>query len=166
VPDLHGDVYRRGAGGSGAATAARSAASTKTSKRCRAAASDDRFDRRRDDDDRDEPRLSRRAGVRGPGFRADALPHRGGLILTLGILSIALCIHCCWLAPLWGLGFGVPAWIMGQSDLNKIRAGIIDPEGEGNTRAGWICGIVGTCLGVLSLVGGVFFVLLMIATNH
>ena len=36
---------------------------------------------------------------------------RGGLILTLGILSIVL------------LGFflGIPAWVMGNRDLKKIR---------------------------------------------
>jgi hypothetical protein len=36
---------------------------------------------------------------------------------------------------------------MGQKDLKKIRAGEMDPEGEGNTNAGRILGIVATCMG-------------------
>ena len=127
---------------------------------------DDRYDRRRDDDERDEPPY-RRGGPdidRGPEFRADALPHRAGLVLTLGIVSVALSLNCCWLAPLWGLGFGIPAWVMGQSDLRKIRSGAMDPDGESNTKAGWVCGIIGTCMGGLSLVAGVGFILLMVLT--
>jgi hypothetical protein len=26
-----------------------------------------------------------------------------------------------------------------------MRDGTMDPEGEGSTRAGWVCGIIGTC---------------------
>ena len=66
-------------------------------------------------------------------------PHRGTLVLILGILSIVL--QC---FPL-----GLVAWILGSGDLKKIRARQMDPEGEGLTKAGWICGIIGTCLGGL-----------------
>jgi hypothetical protein len=84
-------------------------------------------------------------------------PHRGGAVLALGILSIVIC------TPL-----GVFAWVMGNSDLDAMRRGEMDREGEGLTQAGKICGIVGTvlmalqCLGVLTyfsilaaVVGGV-----------
>ena len=65
--------------------------------------------------------------------RVDLKPHRGSLILILGILSIVVC------------GFlGPVAWIMGSSDLKEIRAGRMDAEGEGTTNAGRICGIIGT----------------------
>ena len=59
-------------------------------------------------------------------------PHRGTLILVLGILSLVLC----------GFFTGIPAWIMGKSDLAKIQAGHMDPEGVGPTKAGMICGMI------------------------
>lgn len=60
-------------------------------------------------------------------------PHRGGTILTLGILSLIIC------APL-----GVFAWSMGGSDLSKMRMDRMDRSGEGSTRAGYVCGIIGS----------------------
>jgi hypothetical protein len=68
--------------------------------------------------------------------RAQLAPHRGAVILVLGILSIVLgCV---------GLILGPIAWIMGSGDLNEMRLGRMDPEGEGLTNAGRICGIIGT----------------------
>jgi hypothetical protein len=69
--------------------------------------------------------------------RRDYLPHRGTAVLTLGILSLVIC---------WPI-LGPIAWIMGNSDLKEIRSGRMDPEGEGYTNAGRICGIVATCVG-------------------
>jgi hypothetical protein len=37
---------------------------------------------------------------------------------------------------------------MGSSDLKEMDAGIMDPEGRGNTKGGMICGIVGCILTV------------------
>jgi len=62
-------------------------------------------------------------------------PHRGGTILTLGILSLVLCQLC-----------GPFAWAMGAKDLKLINHGQMDPSGRGTTQAGMVCGIVGTCL--------------------
>jgi hypothetical protein len=59
-------------------------------------------------------------------------PHRGTLILVLGILSLVLC----------SFFTGIPAWIMGKGDLAKIKDGMMDPEGEGPTKAGMICCII------------------------
>jgi hypothetical protein len=73
------------------------------------------------DDDRDRPRRRRR----------DLAPHRGSLILTLGILSLVLCNI-----------LGPFAWVMGNQDLAEIRAGRMDPEGEGMTQGGRICGMI------------------------
>jgi len=83
-----------------------------------------------EDDFDDDPRPRRRRRPRG-----NYQPHRGSTILVLGILSIVLC------TPL-----GPFAWIMGSGDLQKIRAGTMDPEGEGLTKAGYICGIIGSVL--------------------
>lgn len=62
-------------------------------------------------------------------------PHRGAVILVLGIVSLVVC------AP---LGF-VP-WIMANGDLREMRSGYLDPEGEGLTNAGRILGIVACAL--------------------
>ncbi len=73
--------------------------------------------------------------------QADAIhyaPHRGAMILTFGILSIACC------PP-----FGIAAWIMGNTDLAQIEAGMMDPSGKGTTNAGRICGIIGTILAII-----------------
>jgi hypothetical protein len=71
-------------------------------------------------------------------------PHRGVVILVLGILSIVLICGI-------GLILGPIAWIMGSNDLREIHEGRMDPAGEGLTMAGRICGIVGTCLHGLGL---------------
>jgi uncharacterized protein YbaR (Trm112 family) len=76
----------------------------------------------------------------------DAEPHRGSLVLTLGILSIVLPFFCC---PPLGLAMGVVGWIMGLSDLRKMRANAMDREGYGTTQAGFVCGIIGTVIGGL-----------------
>jgi hypothetical protein len=80
--------------------------------------------------------------------RRSVTPHRGVLILVFGILSIVVCQF-----------LGPVAWIMGNSDLKEIRAGNMDPEGEGLTQAGRIIGMIATilliaqCLFVCVLVG-------------
>jgi predicted Zn finger-like uncharacterized protein len=84
-----------------------------------------------------------------PAVRRDAEPHRGSLVLTLGIISIALGILC----GMFGLPCGIAAWVMGRRDLIKIRQRLMDPAGEGLTQAGWICGIIGTILDSLWLLG-------------
>lgn len=67
-------------------------------------------------------------------------PHRGTLILTLGILSFVCC----------GL-LAIPAWIMGNTDLAEMRAGRMDRAGEGLTNAGRILGIIETVFMVIAL---------------
>jgi hypothetical protein len=74
--------------------------------------------------------------------------HRGVLILILGILGL---ITCPILPPF--------AWVMGNNDLAAMRAGRMDPSGQGLTEAGRICGIIGTVLVALGLVIGLGFVL-------
>lgn len=62
-------------------------------------------------------------------------PHRGALILVFGILSLVVCPF-----------FGIAAWMMGNTDLQEIDNGRMDPSGRDLTKAGRICGIVGTVL--------------------
>lgn len=68
-------------------------------------------------------------------------PHRGTLILILGILGLVVC------GPL-----AIAAWVMGAGDLKEMDAGTMDPSGRGTTNAGKICGIIGTILLILGLV--------------
>ena len=68
-------------------------------------------------------------------------PHRGVLILVLGILGIVCCFIC-----------GIIAWVMGNNDLRKIDAGRMDPSGRGLTQAGKICGIVSVALQIVGLI--------------
>ena len=71
-----------------------------------------------------------------PRFRrykdpADLEPHRGVLVLTLGIMGLFSCALC-----------GVPAFIMGRSDLREIDEGRMNPEGRTQTKAGMILGLI------------------------
>jgi hypothetical protein len=67
--------------------------------------------------------------------RGPRTAHRGPTILILGILGLVVLPILC---PI--------AWIMGNADVNEIRAGRMDPEGESMTQAGRVCGIVGTVI--------------------
>lgn len=70
------------------------------------------------------------------------VPHRGTLILVLGILSLVLC----------GPFTGIPAIIMGGGDLKKMDAGQMDPDGRSLTNVGRILGIVSLVLYIISCV--------------
>ncbi|HYV36439.1 MAG TPA: hypothetical protein VE988_12080 [Gemmataceae bacterium] len=112
-----------------------------------------RDDDRRDPDDDDDYRegddnwQSRR-------MRRDLLPHRGGLILGLGIGSVVaapLGIFCYAIPTVIGITLGVFAWVMGRGDMRQMDRGEMDPDGRGITQGGYICGIIGTSLGALAL---------------
>lgn len=123
----------------------------------------DRIDYDDDEDEEDRPweRPYRRR------VRRDCEPHRGSLVLTFGIISVVALAIC---GPL-GLPFGIMAWWMGSGDLAKMRAGTMDPEGEGSTQAGWVCGIIGTIidglmtLGCLAYIGFIFFMIYVTASS-
>src|SRR5262245_9082668 len=89
---------------------------------------------------------------RGP--RRDSDNHRGGPILLLGILSLVTPFLACptlGISTFIGVVLGVIAWVMGANDLSKMKTGAMDPEGEGNTRGGYVCGIIGVVLNLLVL---------------
>ena len=106
-------------------------------------------------------------GTSAPGFGAPAggyaRPHRGGLVLTLGIIGIVMSTVgavLCPCTPMLGLALGVPAWLMGAADLKAINRGEMDPTGKGTTQAGMITGIVATVLGTLSSLFVLLFVII------
>jgi hypothetical protein len=68
-------------------------------------------------------------------------PHRGTMILVLGILSIVCC------QPI-----GIAALLMANSDLKKMQAGQMDRSGESTTNVGKILGIIGCVLLVLNII--------------
>lgn len=68
------------------------------------------------------------------------VPHRGGQILTFGIIGILCCMP-----------FGIAAWVMGSTDLKRIKAGEMDPAGQGLTQAGMVLGIVSVVLAALGV---------------
>lgn len=75
-----------------------------------------------------------------PAPQTGLKPARGGAVLTLGILGIVLCFI-----------LGIIAWVMGAGDLREMKEGKRDRAGEQLTKAGMICGIVGTILGIIGI---------------
>jgi hypothetical protein len=82
-------------------------------------------------------------------------PHRGTLILVLGILGFVLC----------GVFTAIPAWIMGGTDLKAMDAGQMDPSGRSLTNAGRICGMIATILGIIGLIVGAILMFAGIAAG-
>jgi predicted Zn finger-like uncharacterized protein len=99
-----------------------------------------------DDDPDDDVRYERRRRKR------DWEPHRAGFVLTMGVISLAV-PFACWPLAFLGVIPGILAWAMGSGDLAKMRRGEMDPDGQGNTQAGWICGIIGTLINALVVLG-------------
>jgi len=82
------------------------------------------------------------------GYGQPNLPN-ATIALILGILSIPAC--CC-----YGLGliFGIIAWVLAGSDIKKYN---LNPNGYSissykNTKAGKVCGIIGTILSLLYII--------------
>jgi predicted Zn finger-like uncharacterized protein len=83
------------------------------------------------------------------GDSAGLRPHRGMLVLILGIASAI--IVCC---PLVNWIAGGLAIYFGGADLKAMDRGEMDPSGRGMTKIGWILGIVGVIIGTLACCGG------------
>lgn len=75
-------------------------------------------------------------------------PHRGTLILVLGILGILCCFVC-----------GIVAWVLGNQDMKDMAAGTMDPTGLGMTKAGKILGIISV---VLTVIYAMFYALMIV----
>jgi hypothetical protein len=67
---------------------------------------------------------------------------RSTAILVLGILSIVL------LGPF----VGIPAWVMGHTDLARIKSGLLPASKKTITTVGMIAGIVGTVVGTIWII--------------
>jgi hypothetical protein len=93
--------------------------------------------------------------------RRDCEPHRAGLVLWLGMFGIVSgAASLLFFFPLLvGLPLGLAAWWMGRRDLAKMRKGLMDPSGEGDTwwgtrqgRRGVILSLLGILLSIAVLV--------------
>ena len=83
------------------------------------------------------------------------LPHRGPVILTLGILGMVFSI-----CPIAGWILGGLATTKGTDDLDKINRRRMDTSGRGMTSAGRICGIIAVILSTLNTLAGIFFLVM------
>lgn len=75
-------------------------------------------------------------------------PGRSTLILILGILGVTFL----------GLFAGLPAWVMGKTDLKKIDAGMIPESERLTTQAGMILGMISSLLYLGTIVFGMFLI--------
>jgi len=95
---------------------------------------------RYDDDRRGYPP---RRGRYGDPY-ADPQPHRGGIILALGLVGMLLsCI------PIAGWVLGGVALSMANTDLPRMDRGYMDRDGRGLTVGGQVCGIIAVILNSL-----------------
>lgn len=77
------------------------------------------------------------------------MPHRGALILVLGLMGF---FTGCAI-------FSLIAWVLGSNDLREMEAGRMDRSGRDITRAGMILGMILSILWILGFVAlaGLFF---------
>jgi hypothetical protein len=101
------------------------------------------------------PDSSAARGAGYPAARRFQVPHRGGMILVLGILGW---VFTC---PV----FSLMAWAMGSSDLREMRNGRMDSSGMGLTQAGHILGMIYTVLWLIICVIGVFVILMAVVAE-
>ncbi len=78
-------------------------------------------------------------------------PHRGGLILVLGLVGIVM--GC----PI----FSLMAWVMGSGDLREMRSGRMDRNGEGLTQAGMILGMIPSILFIVGAALAMLFIIVV-----
>ena len=91
-----------------------------------------------DEDDERGRGYPPRRGYRPPRDPyGDPIPHRGGVVLALGLTGMFLsCI------PLVGWIFGGIALSMANTDLPRMDRGVMDREGRGLTVGGQVCAII------------------------
>jgi hypothetical protein len=75
--------------------------------------------------------------------RRRQVPHRGVLILVLGIVGVTSCLIC-----------AIFAWYMGTNDLQEMYRHRMDKRGENLTKIGRLLGIIGIWINVVSIVLG------------
>jgi predicted Zn finger-like uncharacterized protein len=103
------------------------------------------------------------SGQRREGGGNYSRPDRSTMVMILGIVGLALSVLGCAIpVPFIFIGFGLSlaGWLLGRSDLKAIANGEMDPKAQGQTKGGWICGIIGTCIFVVYLLAVCVFFLI------
>lgn len=85
-----------------------------------------------------------------PPQSINANPHRGGLVLVMGLLGFV--VGC----PI----FSLMAWVMGSHDLAQMRAGRMDRSGEGLTQIGQVLGMILSVFWIIACVVVLFLILI------
>jgi hypothetical protein len=86
--------------------------------------------------DEPEPSRARERGRLRPRRDGQLKPHRGPMILVMGVASFVV-------APLL---LGPATWILARNDLREMHAGRMDTAGRDQTRIGQLCGVLSTLL--------------------
>jgi hypothetical protein len=92
--------------------------------------------------------------------RRDGEPHRGGLLLTLAVLSaIAGALSGCvfGFSALVSIPLGAAVWALASRDLRRMADGSVDPRGIAQTRHARSAAIAGVLFGVLF--GGIYLLI-------
>jgi hypothetical protein len=98
-------------------------------------------------------------GPAAPAVEAgEAKPHRGNMILGLGIAGLVFSL-CCFPA---GYALGGCATVMGGRDLRLMARRRMDRAGKGPTRTGQILGIVALVLSTINVIVAVWRLLVFI----
>ncbi len=102
-------------------------------------------------------------------------PHRGVLVMVLGIVGISLAglglmmsfLFICFIVFIVAGGVcSLMAWIMGSGDLKKMAKGAMDRRGRTQTQVGYVCGIIGTILAITPpIVFGAILALILLAAG-
>ena len=92
--------------------------------------------------------------------RMDCAPHRGLLLLVLGTVSMVSAFLSIFVLPgLIGLVVGYAACSMAQNDLEKMKDGLLDPNGKGQTERAAALGFLGGLFSIFCSIIGFVFVL-------
>jgi len=84
-----------------------------------------------------------------------AAPHRGTIVLALGILALVFCA-----CPIAGWILGGLATTKGTEDIDRMNRRNMDASGRTLTSAGRICGIIAVILSTLTTLVGIFFLVM------
>ncbi len=85
-------------------------------------------------------------------IRRDGEPHRGGLLLTLAVVSaVAGAISGCvlGLSALLSIPLGLVVWLLASRDLRRMTDGSVDPQGIRQTRHARSAAMAGVLFGAL-----------------
>jgi hypothetical protein len=95
-------------------------------------------------------------------------PHRGNVILVLGIVGLVVCLlglFCCGVFGIAGCICGIIAWVMANKDQKEMAAGTMDPTGRETTQAGKICGIISVILGIVIFIISLLILVLVVFSH-